>query len=72
VGQRPGVVSQVPAHRGGQVARLGVQPLQALAPIGAAQRPVRLFGQRPVEVGVPPPDLGGTSRPSSAGVRKYR
>lgn len=57
--QRPRVMGQVPAHRGGQVPRLGVQPLQPLAPASAAQRPVRLLGQDPVVVGVPPLDLVG-------------
>ncbi len=38
---------------------LGVQALAPLALAGAAQRPVGLLGQRPVEVGVPPADLGG-------------
>ena len=40
VRQRRGIVGQVPAHRGGQVARLGIQPLQLLTLVGAAQRPV--------------------------------
>jgi len=52
-------MGQVPAHRGGQVARLGLQPLQPLALARAAQRPVGLLGQRPVVAGVPPGDLGG-------------
>jgi hypothetical protein len=50
-------VGQVPAHRGGQVARLGLQALQPLAVAGAAQRPVALLGQRPVVLGVPVLDL---------------
>jgi hypothetical protein len=57
--QRPAVMGQVPAHRGGQVARLGLQPLPPLGLARATQRPVRLLGQRAVVVGVPPPDLGG-------------
>ena len=36
VREGPGVVGQIPAHGGGQVARLGVQPLQPLAVPGAA------------------------------------
>jgi hypothetical protein len=59
VRQRPAVMRQVPAHRGGQVARLGAQPLHPFAPPGAAQRPVGLLGQRPIEASVPAPDLGG-------------
>ena len=54
VRQRPGVVGQVPAHGGGQVALLGLQALGPLALAGAAQRPVGLLGQRPVVLGVPP------------------
>ena len=57
--QRPGVVGEVPAHGGGQVARLGLQALGPVALAGAAQRPVGLLGQRPVVVGVPAADLGG-------------
>jgi hypothetical protein len=48
---RPRVVGQVPAH-GGQVARLGLQPLQPVVLARAAQRPVRLLSQRPVVLGV--------------------
>ena len=44
---------------GGQVARLGSQPLHPLAPAGAAQRPVRLLRHGPVVVGVPVLDLSG-------------
>ena len=58
-GSGPRVMGQVPAHRGGQVARLGLQPLQPIAVAGAAQWPVRLLGQRPVVAGVPPGDLVG-------------
>jgi hypothetical protein len=58
VRQRPGVVGQVPAHGGGEVARLGLQPLGPLALPGAPQRPVGLHGQRPVVVGEAARDLG--------------
>ena len=57
--QRPRVTGQVPAHRRGQVARLGVQPLQRHARAGAAQQPVRLLSQRPVEASLAAPDLVG-------------
>ena len=40
--QRPQVAGQVPAH-GGQVARLGLQPLKSLVVARAAQWPVRLL-----------------------------
>jgi len=58
VGQRRGVVVQVPAHGGGQVTRLGVQPPGPFAVAGAAQRPVRPLRQRPVILGVPALDPG--------------
>ena len=59
VRQRPRLVGQMPVHRSGQIPRLGLQPLDPLGLAGAAQRPVRLFGQRPVVPGVPAPDLAG-------------
>ena len=59
VRQRGRVTGQVPAHRVGQVARLGPQPLHPLTPVGAAQRAVRVLGQGPVVVRVPAADLGG-------------
>jgi hypothetical protein len=58
VGKRLRVVGQVPAHRGGQVARLALQPLGPLVLVEAPQRPVGLLGQRPVVVGVAALDLG--------------
>ena len=42
VRQRPQVMGQVPSH-GGQVARLGLQPLKSLVVARAAQWPVRLL-----------------------------
>jgi hypothetical protein len=52
-------VGQVPAHGGGQVARLDLQLRGPLVLPEAPQRPVRPPGQRPVVVGVPAPDLDG-------------
>jgi hypothetical protein len=52
-------VGQVPARGGGEVARLGLQPLGPLALPGAPQRPVGLRGQRLVVVGMAARDLGG-------------
>jgi hypothetical protein len=69
VRQRPGVVRQVPAHRGSEVARLGVQPLQPLA-LAGAQRPIRLLGQGLVIAGVAAPDLGGVG-PGDFQPREY-
>ena len=59
VRQRFTVVGQVPAHGGGQVARLGLQPPGPLALPGAPQQRVGLLGQRPVVGGVAARDLGG-------------
>jgi hypothetical protein len=55
VGQRLGVVGQVPLDGGGQVARLGLQPLGPVVLVEAPQGPVGLLGQRPVVVGVAAP-----------------
>jgi len=52
------VVGQVPAHGGGQVARLGLQRLGPLALADAPQRPVGPLGQRPVVAGVAARELG--------------
>jgi hypothetical protein len=59
VRQRPAVMGQVPAHGGGQVSCLTLEPVHPFASAGAAQPPVRLLGQRPVVAGVPAADLGG-------------
>ena len=59
VRQRPAVLGQIPAHRGGQVARLGLQPLEPFVLARAAQRPVRLLSQRPVVLSVAVPNLDG-------------
>ena len=50
--QRSGIAAEVPAHGDGQVSGLGLQPIQPLALAGAAQVRFRLFGQRPVVIGV--------------------
>jgi hypothetical protein len=59
VRQRPGVVVEVPAHGGSQIAVVDLEAFGPLALAGAAQWPVGLLGQRPVVVRVPPADLGG-------------
>ena len=51
-------MTQVPAHGGGQVACLGLQPLEPLAVAGAAQGPIGPVGQRPVVLGMAVLDLG--------------
>ena len=48
-------MGQVPPHGSGQVARLGLKPLQRLVLACAAQRPVRLLNQPAVVVRVPAP-----------------
>jgi hypothetical protein len=59
VWQRRPVVGQVPVHGGGQVARLGLQPVEPLVVADTApQRPVGLLGQRAVVSGVAAVDLG--------------
>ena len=65
VGQRPGVVGQVPAHGCGQVTVLGLQPVKPLVLAEAAQRPVSPLGQRPVVAGVTVLDLGDV-RPAAS------
>jgi len=59
VWQRPQVVGQVPVHDGGQVARLGLQPLQPLVLARAAQGPVRRLSQGPEVLGVAASNLDG-------------
>ena len=56
--QRPQVVGQVPAH-GGQVAPLGLQPLQPLVLARSAQRPVRPLNQHLVVLGMAASNLDG-------------
>ena len=57
--QRRGIVAQVPAHRGGEVARFGLQAIEQRVVAGPAQRPVGPLGQRPVVAGVAAADLAG-------------
>ena len=54
--QWPQVVGQVPAH-GGQVARLGLQPLQLLV-----LAPVRVLNQHLVVLGMAPSNLDGVAQ----------
>ena len=56
VRQWPQVVGQVPAH-GGQVARLGLQPLQLLV-----LAPVRVLNQHLVVLGMAPSNLDGVAQ----------
>ena len=64
VRQRPAVVGQVPAHRGGQIGRLRLQPHSRVILVEAPQLPVSPLSHRPVVIGVAAPDLGdvGPSR----------
>jgi hypothetical protein len=47
---------------GGQVARLGLQPLQPLVLARSAQRPARLLNQRLVVLGVAASNLDGVGQ----------